>query len=124
MFSDVIYKWLDCALDMGIRECDFWEMTIAELTRAMRSKNRIKKQQAQEQASFDYILAELIGRSIGRIYSSSTKMPDISAAYPSLFDDKDIEEKKVSRKNELTALRFKQFAESHNKRFKGRENCK
>ena len=109
---------------MGISEQDFWNMTIAELTRAMQSKNRIKKQQAQEQASFDYILADLIGRSIGRIYSSSTTIPSISEAYPSLFDSQDIEEKKAEKKMELSALRFKQFAESHNKKFQGRENCK
>ena len=124
LFSDVVYKWLDSALDMGISEHDFWNMTIAELTRAMRSKNRIRKQQAQEKASYDYILADLIGRSIGRIYSSSTTIPEISEAYPSLFDDKEIEEKKAAKKAELSALRFKQFAESHNKRFQGRENCK
>ena len=124
LFSDFVYKWLDSALDMGISEHDFWNMTIAELTRAMRSKNRIRKQKAQEKASYDYILADLIGRSIGRIYSSSTTIPEISEAYPSLFDDKEIEEKKAAKKAELSALRFKQFAESHNKRFQGRENCK
>ena len=109
---------------MGITEQDFWNMTIAELTRAMQSKNRIRKQQAQEKASLDYILADLIGRSIGRIYSSSTTIPAISEVYPSLFDSKEIEEKKVAKQMELSALRFKQFAESHNKKFKGRENCK
>lgn len=116
---DYVYKWLDSALDMGITEEEFWEMTIAELTRAMRSKNRVKKQLAQEQATFDYILADLIGRSIGRIYSSSTTIPEISAVYPSLFDDKEIEEKKAIKKAELSALRFKQFAEAFNKKYKG-----
>ena len=104
---------------MGITEDEFWEMTLAELSRAMRSKNRVKKQLAQEQATFDYILADLIGRSIGRIYSSSTTIPEISAVYPSLFDDKEIEEKKATRKAELSALRFKQFAEAFNKKYKG-----
>ena len=118
MFSDFVYKWLDSALDMGITEREYWEMTIAELSRAMRSKNRIKKQQAQEQATFDYILADLIGRSVGRIYSSATTIPDISAIYPSLFDDKEIEEKKAAKKAELSALRFKQFADSFNKKMR------
>ena len=104
---------------MGITEQEFWEMTIAELTRAMRSKNRVKKQQAQEQATFDYILADLIGRSIGRLYSSSTTIPEISAIYPSLFNDKEIEEKKAAKKAELSALRFKQFADSFNSKYKG-----
>ena len=94
-------------------------MTLAELTRAIDSKKRIRKQEAQEKASMDYILADLIGRSIGRIYSSSANMPDISAVYPSLFDSKEIEEVKSKKQAELSAIRFKQFANIHNNRFKG-----
>ena len=119
MFSDVVYKWLEVALDMGISECDFWNMTIAELDRAVNSKRRINRMKAQEQASFDYILADLIGRSIARIYGSSNKLPEISEAYPSLFATEEIEEKKAAKKDELSALRFKQFANSFNKRFSG-----
>ena len=93
-------------------------MTLAELLRALESKRRIEKLRAQEKASFDYILADLIGRSIGRIYSSSTKIPAISEAYPTLFDSQEIEEQKAVKKAEISALRFKQFANSYNKRFK------
>lgn len=93
-------------------------MTLAELERAMESKKRVIKTQAQERASFDYKLADLIGRSVSRIYSSSATMPDISEIYPSLFDSKEIEEHKRVKKAELSALRFKQFATSYNKRFK------
>lgn len=103
---------------MGISEHDFWNLTIAELTRAIDSKKRMIKAQAQEKASFDYILADLIGRSVSRVYNSSNKMPSISEVYPSLFDSKEIEEQKAARKTELSALRFKQFADSFNKRFK------
>ena len=100
-------------------------MTIAELTRAIASKKRIQKQQAQEKASFDYILADLIGRSISRLYSSSTTVPEIAEVYPSLFDSKEIEEEKQEKRDELSILRFKQFAQSYNKKFKkevGKEN--
>lgn len=125
LFSNYIYKWLDNALDYGISEYDFWNMTIAELTRAIASKKRIQKQQAQEKASFDYILADLIGRSISRLYSSSATVPEIAEVYPSLFDSKEIEEEKQEKRNELSILRFKQFAQSYNKKFKkevGKEN--
>jgi hypothetical protein len=103
---------------MGISEFDFWNMTFAELDRAIASKRRIEKVRAQEKASFDYILADLIGRSVGRIYSSTTKIPEISEAYPSLFDTKFMEEKKQEKKAELSALRFKQFANSYNSKYK------
>lgn len=125
LFSNYIYKWLDNALDYGISEYDFWNMTIAELTRAIASKKRIQKQQAQEKASFDYILADLIGRSISRLYSSSATVPEIAEVYPSLFDSKEIEEEKQEKRDELSILRFKQFAQSYNKKFKkevGKEN--
>lgn len=103
---------------MGISEHDFYNMTFAELERAMKSKKRVMKLEAQERASFDYILADLVGRSIARVYSSANTYPEISAVYPALFDNEEIQEKKAEKKLELSALRFKQFAESYNKKFK------
>ena len=61
-------------------------MTLGELERAMASKRRIEKSRIKEKASFDYILAELIGRSVARIYSKDSKFPEIYDAYPSLFE--------------------------------------
>ena len=92
-------------------------MTIAELSRATASKERVKKRKAQEQASFDYIQADLIGRSIGRIYSSSTKIPPIEQVYSLIFDDAEIKEKQQQRQLESSVIRFKQFAAHNNKRW-------
>lgn len=92
-------------------------MTLAELERAIASKRRVQKLQAQERASFDYLLADLIGRSIARVQSSSNKMPEISEFYPALFDSEEIQQKKQAQKAELSALRFKLFADSYNKKF-------
>ena len=92
-------------------------MTIAELDRLIESKKRIQKREQQDKASFDYILADLIGRSVARLYSSSARIPEISAAYPTLFDSEEIQEKKQEKKNKLSALRFKQFAQAYNKKF-------
>jgi hypothetical protein len=91
-------------------------MTLAEIERSVESKRRVEKAKAQERASFDYILADLIGRSIGRIYSSSTTMPDISTVYPTLFNSEEIQTQKANKKAELSAARFKQFADFHNKK--------
>jgi hypothetical protein len=99
-------------------------MTLAELTRLLDSKRRTQKLQAQERASYDYILADLIGRSISRVYHSSNTMPEISAAYPTLFDGEEIREQKAKKQAELSALRFMQFAQAHNKKYEeaGRKN--
>ena len=94
-------------------------MTIAELVRFTKSRDRVHKLEAQERASYDYILADLIGRSVARVHSSTNHMPEISEAYPSLFDSAEIKEKRAEQKAELSALRFKQFAASFNNKFKG-----
>lgn len=92
-------------------------MTLVELERLIESKKRIKKLREQERASFDYILADLIGKSVSRIYSSSATMPSINEVYPALFDSEELEEKRQARKDELTVLRFKQFTQAYNKKF-------
>lgn len=94
-------------------------MTPAEVTRAINSRKRVMKVEAQERATYDYILADLVGKSIARIYSSSATYPDLASVYPSLFDSPEIEQKRQEKKNELSALRFKQFAQSYNDKFKG-----
>lgn len=117
-FVDHIYKWLENAMYYGINEADFWNMTFAELNRAVEVKKRIQKEELQVRASMDYVLADLIGRSVARIHSSSAQMPTLAAAYPSLFDKEDVEEKIQEKKDELSMLRIKQFAQSFNSRFK------
>lgn len=72
-----IYQCLDDSLDLGLSERDFWEMTIAELGRWFKSRKRVIKQQAQEKATWDYILANLIGASVYSIFNKSSEMPDI-----------------------------------------------
>lgn len=122
MFTDNIYKWLDTCLDYGITENDFWNMTFGELERLLLSKKRIEKQQLQEKASFDYILADIVGKSMARLYSSNNNIPSIEEVYPSLFDSVEIQEQKQEKKDEVSAIRFKQFAQSFNKKFRGGVN--
>lgn len=76
------------------------------------------KMQAQEKAVYDYILADLIGQSVARIYGSENKYPDIADVYPTIFDKQKIEEQRQRQQDELSAQRFKQFAESFNKNYK------
>lgn len=119
LISNSIYKWLEKALDIGITEKDFWDMTFAEIERAIESYMRREKEKAQERASYDYILGDLIGRSMARIYSSANTYPEISEAYPTLFSNKEVQEQKAAKKAELSAIRFRLFAEAHNKKQRG-----
>ena len=101
-------------MDYGISEEAYWNMTLAEAIRAIESMKRKEKWKAQERASMDYVLADLVGRSISRIYSSTNHMPQLYEVYPSLFDSEEMEEKQQEQKDKLSILRFKQFAAAHN----------
>lgn len=92
-------------------------MTLAEVIRHIESRKRVQKVEAQERASFDYTLADLIGRSVARMYSSTNNMPSIAEAYPSLYVAEELEEKLQEKRDELSVLRFKQFAQSYNSKF-------
>lgn len=93
-------------------------MTIGELKRAISSKIRVKKIEAREKASFDYTLAQIIGRACGMAFGTvKSEFPDIANVYPTLFDSEEIKRKKQEKQAELSALRFKQFAESFNQKF-------
>lgn len=93
-------------------------MTLAELERAVDSKKRVLTQEQKQKATFDYVLADLIGRSVARIHSSTNTMPKISDIYPTLFNDEEVEENIQAKKDEVSALRFKLFANSFNDRRK------
>lgn len=91
-------------------------MTLAELERAVASKKRMLLQEQKQKATFDYVLADLIGRSVARIHSSTNTMPKISDVYPTLFEEEKVDEAIQAKKDELSALRFKLFAQSFNNR--------
>ena len=93
-------------------------MTIAELGRYIESYKRKLLEEQQRKASFDYILADLIGRSVARIHNNTNTLPVISAVYPTLFNSEEEQEKIAKKQDDLSAARFRQFADSFNKRFK------
>lgn len=102
-------------------------MTLAELKRAIESKVRVEKHKAQQRALFDYIQADLMGRSVGRfLVGSEVEYPTPEEAYSSLFEDKakTKEEEKIRKIDELSAARFRQFANLHNKKHKEVANSK
>lgn len=98
-------------------------MTPGEVIRYAESRTRVRKLEAQEKASFDYILANLIVKGVGLTLGSKGSFPSIEEAYPTLFQEevKEVEERNRELKNNLSALRFKQFAQSYNNKFKNKE---
>ena len=101
-------------------ETDFWEMTLAELERFFKSYHRQEKARLKEKAVMDYLLADLIGYSVARTHSSANKMPELHKHYSFIFEDserEEIEDKKAEKQAELSALRFKLFAQAYNEKF-------
>jgi hypothetical protein len=117
-YTQLIYKYLDIALDCGIREVEFWEMTLSELERYVLSWQRTKEVRAKEQAAFDYILASLVGINVASFFGE-VKVPTLAEVYSHLFKEQaeEVQEKKSNVQDELSALRFKQFAKSYNEKF-------
>lgn len=74
----------------------------------------MQKQKSQEKAIFDYKLAELIGISVSRIYNKTNKMPEIDEVYPNLFEAEKMQEEKQKKQDELSAARFRKFAQAFN----------
>lgn len=96
-------------------------MTIAELNRAVESYQRRENQKAKEKASFDYVLAQMIGLNLNRaINGSDTDYPTIAEIYPTLFIEKAQQQKeeKADRKALAFAIQLKQFSQQHNEKLK------
>lgn len=95
-------------------------MTFAEIERAIESYSRIKKQEAKQKAVNDYILAQLITSGVGAAIAGGKGMPPLYEAYAHIFNDeiKQQETEKQNLINQLSVLRFKQYADFHNSKIK------
>lgn len=117
---------LENSLDIGITEFDFWNMTLGEIERAFKSKQRVlereEKNEAKKRAMFDYIHADLVGRSIARCFSKNNKYPELYEAYPTLFDSKEIEKNKEAKEAERFAAELRLFANFHNSKLQEVQN--
>lgn len=109
------------AINMGLEEEKFWEMTIAEIKRFIEGATWRMKSKAQ----FDYMLANLIGVSVSRIISKEAEFPSIEKVYPTLFEKELMEiaeqEKQQEEANKMitnSTNRFLEFALKHNARIK------
>lgn len=108
------------SLEYGIKERDFWDMTPGEIVRECNAISKARKLALQEQATLDYIHAQLITKGISIVLGDKSAFPQIHDVYPNIFDDV-IEEQKAKiaeQKAMLSASRFRQFAQSYNSRHK------
>ena len=103
------------ALDIGVSESSFWEMTLGEINRRIESYNRVQERRLKERAGMDYALAQLIAAGIGAVISGED-FPAISDAYPDLYDA-------PAPAGSENVQRFIQFAVQHNAAMKRGEEA-
>lgn len=120
--NDIAQKLLQPAINMGLSEFDFWNMTKAEIERYLEGAIWRMRSKAQ----FDYCLADLIGISVARVMSNDVTYPPIEQIYPNLFDQ-DIKVEKERLEEEVriqdSTNRFMEFALKHNAKIReGVEN--
>lgn len=111
--SEIVYQHLQPAINLGLDEFKFWEMTVAEVSRWEEGAMWRLKSKAQ----FDYVLADLIGISSARMMSDDVKYPSLEDAYPNLFEqtpDEIMEQKKEEEIATQNLNRFMEFAMKHN----------
>lgn len=105
---------LPIALECGISHWDYWDLTYGEISQLIKVHNKKEKQRLQEQAAFNYSLANLIGLSVARLMDKNAKYPPIEEAYPNLFDPEQLKPKKQDWR--VAAERLRKYAEAHNKK--------
>jgi hypothetical protein len=115
---DIALAMLQPAINMGLTELEFWEMTKAEIERYLEGALWRMKAKAQ----FDYSLADLFGASVARLFDSSNEFPAIHQVYPYLFEEEAIEEEKQEAATTNSINNFLAFAMKHNAKMKGVED--
>lgn len=108
--TDEILKLRDFCLKAGVREADFWDMTIGEAVRSFKSyEERLK-----DQAYFSYMNAMTTAAFIGSMFGSKSP-PQIYDVYPEYFPkEEEVEEDIRDAKSEANFLKF---AQAFNRKF-------
>ena len=106
------------ALECGIPEQEFWDSTLAEIERKLASIRKIQDRKNREKAYFIYSLSNLMTISMARLFNKEAKMPSLEECFPDFFDSEEIVQEKEEQQANISAIRFKMFADSFNKRFR------
>lgn len=99
----------------GIKEPDFWHMSFAEIKRYLVAENERYERERKEQATWIWMLADLIGFSAGR-FITKAKYPSIGEYFP--FFAQEEEEAKTKR----STANFMAFATQWNRRYNNDRN--
>lgn len=112
---------LNDALDCGLSEKDFWDMSFDEIMRFKESYKRRYRNETKRTISYLYTLADIAAISLARIHSTSANYPPIDELFPDLFAEDNLAQARFEKEQELSVKRFLQFAQTHNQKLKEAE---
>lgn len=102
--------WRDECLKAGIREAEFWDMTVGEAVRAYEAHQEHRK----DMAYFAFTEAMAVGGFVASMFGKH-QPPTIHDIYPELFPvDEEAEEETRMKRSETN---FINFANAFNKRY-------
>lgn len=81
-FEEMIDSMLEQCMIIGMTENDFYNSTLAQVTRYVKSYQDKQQRDMEEKAFFDWQLANLVGISVGRLMSKNAQFPKLEEAYP------------------------------------------
>ena len=94
----------------GVREADFWEMTVGEAVRACDAYNDRRR----DMAYFAYTNAMTVGLYVGSMFSSKSP-PTLHDIYPEFFEENEEAEQVIQ--DSKSAANFINFANAFNRNF-------
>ena len=91
-FEQMCDETLIQCMSIGLSRQEFYGSTFKEVKQYSEAYQKQQKNKLEEQAFFDWQLANLIGSSVARLLSSDVKYPTLQEAYPFLDDTQPTEE--------------------------------
>ncbi len=111
LLTPYVMKLLEATLVTGIREAEFWEMTVGEAVRACDAY----QDRRRDTAYFAFTNAMAVGLFVGSMFGSKSP-PAIRDIYPELFDEED-EEAEQTIQDSKSVANFINFANAFNRNF-------
>ena len=108
-------KLRDACLVAGIREAEYWQMTVGEAARELEAYGERRR----DQAYFEYTNAMAVGLFVASVFGSK-QHPKLSDIYPELFKEDEEAEQRI--RDERSAANFINFANNFNRNFKNGDN--
>lgn len=121
-FESHVMDLLAHCMSIGMKEDEFYNLTLNQVTRHVEAYSKRQENQLQEKAYFDYQLANLIGVSVSRLLDKDAKYPSFEKIYPFA---KGSHEKEVDKEWEMEVQRNKlrEWAEQMNQKITKKESC-